>query len=400
MMKDGSCPRNYAPYDDKPDLRKFMDSGTWIASTLNDYIKETGETGILDEMIPYFDDETQDTVSDHVWKAMNLLFENRGSHGLCLTGDGDWNDALEGISKCGDAESAWLTMALFRAQNIMAELYRHVGENEKAEILLERSQALNLSLNESAWDGEWFVYGFTGTGKPIGSKTNKEGQIHLNALAWAIFSGLATDEQTDKMRLAIKERLDTSVGPALLSSPYVEEAAEVGRIANLEPGTFENGSVYQHAVTFKVFADLASGHCDEAARTFSDMLPTNPNNPDARRTCEPYCTGNYYCGPTHPRFGQNFFTWFTGNPAWLLRAGFDEIIGVKADYDGLRIEPRPPGSWNEFSLRRKFRGTVYDIVFRRADQGEERSILVDGKPLGGNMVPLSDSKQVEVRVAF
>ena len=400
MMKDGSCPRNYPPYNDKPDLRKFMDSGTWIASTLNDYIKETGETGILEEIIPYFDDETPDTVNNHVWKAMNLLFENRGTHGLCLTGDGDWNDALEGISKCGDAESAWLTMALFRAQNMMAELYRHVGDSEKADILSERSGVLHLSLNESAWDGDWFVYGFTGTGKPIGSRSNKEGQIHLNAQTWAIFSGLATDDQIQKMRKAITQHLDTPFGPALLNPPYAEEAAEVGRIANLEPGTFENGSVYQHAVAFKIFADLASGQYEEAVQTFTNMLPTNPENPDTKRSCEPYCTGNYYCGPTHSRFGQNFFTWFTGNPAWLLRAGFDEIIGVKADYDGLLIAPKVPSSWTDFSLKRKFRGTTYKFSFHRANENEEKAILVNGSPIDDNLIFVNDAKQAEVRVVF
>jgi cellobiose phosphorylase len=184
--------------------------------------------------------------------------------------------------------------------------------------------------------------------------------------------------------------------------PYVDEGDEVGRIANLEPGTFENGSVYQHAVTFHIFALLAESVVDpeKAFATFAALLPTNPENFDCRRTSEPYCTGNYYCGPSHKRFGQNFFTWFTGNASWLLRAGFDEILGVKADFDGLRVAPKVPKGWREFSVVREFRDCVYEISFFRVADGERTRILVDGKPIEGNLIPIDGDKRRKVIVEF
>ncbi len=400
MRPDGSCPRQYSQLDNNHDLRRFMDSGTWIAMALTDLIAETGEFELLDTPLPYLDSHLQESVREHVWKAMDLLFSQRGAHGLCLTGDGDWNDALEGISKCGDAESAWLTMALLHAQNLMAGLCDHTGDTDRAEKMRRRSAELRDALQEHAWDGDWFVYGFTGTGKPIGSKRNREGRIHLNAQTWAMLSGLADAEQVRRMRAAIDEHLETPVGPALLAPPYVEEAAEVGRIARLEPGTFENGSVYQHAVTFKVLADVITGNPEAAVDTFRRILPTNPENPDPRRTSEPYAMGNYYCGPGHERFGQNFFTWFTGNPAWLLRIGFDWILGVRATYNGLLIEPGIPAGWNHFRVTRIFRNTRYDLDFARVTKDAERGILVDGQKLEGNLIPPCARKQVEVRVTF
>ena len=400
MMTDGSCPRGYAPFNDKADCRRFMDSGTWIPMTLCDYIKETGDVAILEECIPYLDDPRKESVSQHVWNAMNLLFENRGQHDLCLVGDGDWNDALEGISRSGAAESAWLTIALYNAQNIMADLYRHVGDEPKARELLARSDTLKQAMNASAWDGDWFVYGFTGSGNPIGSATCREGKIHLNAQTWAIFSGLATPEQTEHMRGAIAQHLDTEVGPALLAPPYVDEADEVGRIANLEPGTFENGSVYQHAVAFKIFADLRSGHAEDAFEALTRLLPTNPRNPDCRRTSEPYCMGNYYCGPGHARFGQNFFTWFTGTPAWLLRIGFDELLGVKAEFDGLALNPSVPAAWDNFSVKRRCRGCVYTVEFRRAGADERRRVVVDGKEQTEPLVPYREGPVCQIDCWF
>ncbi len=400
IKRDGVCPRNYSIVDDRHDLRAFMDSGTWIGMAVADYVKETGDLAILDQRIPWLDDASVAPVREHIKAALDLLFERRGRFGFCLAGDGDWNDALEGISRSGAAVSAWLTMALYHAQNILAELFRRAGDAETGATYLKRSAELRRALHEHAWDGSWYVYGFTGSGQPIGSKSNREGRIHLNSQTWAIFTGLATPDQIELIRAAIAEHLDTPLGPALLAPPYVEDAEEVGRIARLEPGTFENGAVYQHAVTFKIYADIAVGAVDDAVTTFRNLLPTNPENFDARRTSEPYCTGNYYCGPGHPRFGQNFFSWFTGNAAWLLRAAYDHILGVSAEYDGLRIDPKVPASWNRFTVRKKYRGGVYTIEFERATTGEERGIWLDGVRLSGPLIPVTTSGEKAIVVKY
>lgn len=400
VRRDGVCPRNYSLFDDSHDLRAFMDSGSWIAQTLVDYIKETGDFAVLSEPIPWLDSPERSPAIDHVHAALDLLFEKRGRHGLCLVGDGDWNDALEGISRGGEAVSAWLTMALFHAQNLMAELCAEIGHEQRALDYRARSATLRECLNTHAWDGEWYVYGFTGSGHPIGSSRNREGRIHLNAQTWAIFTGLADAGRITVMRDSIQKHLDTPFGPALLAPPYVEEAAEVGRIARLEPGTFENGSVYMHAAAFAIYADLIAGFPDDAMDTFEKLLPTNPENFDARRTSEPYCTGNYYCGPGHPRAGQNFFTWFTGNAAWLLRAGFDQMLGLQADYHGLRVKPSVPAHWTTFHARRVYRGQLYTFTYRRTGKS---LLLVDGGVLAGNVIPApTDTREnpVEVLVEF
>ncbi len=277
----------------------------------------------------------------------------------------------------------------------MAELYEQAGKTDRAEILHNRAAEIKEIVNDVAWDGEWYVYGFTGSGKPIGSSKNKEGKIHLNAQTWAVFSGLADEDRARKAMASVEKYLGTPLGPALLAPPYAEEADEVGRIANLEPGTFENGSVYQHAVAFYIYACVATGDYEKAYETFVNMLPTNPKNFDARRTSEPYCTGNYYCGPGHPRFGQNFFSWFTGNASWLLRAGFDEILGIKADYNGLRISPKTPFEWEKFSVKKMFRDCCYKIDF---DMNGDYNIKVNGKEIKGNLISWQQSAECNVKI--
>ncbi len=398
---DGTAPRQFSSFaDGKHDMRRFMDSPVWMARTAIDLIKETGDFSILNRKLPFLDSNEEATVDEHIFRALDYLYQHRGAHGICLTGDGDWNDALEGISKDGDAESVWLTIALYDAMQIMHELYTAAGDIKRATLMKTRSMEIKNIVNDVGWDGEWYIYGFTGSGKPIGSKQNKEGKIHLNSQSWAVFSGLADKERAKLAMESVAKYLDTSLGPALLAPIYVEDAKEVGRIANLEPGTFENGSIYQHAVAFYIFANLADTYYNyqKAFSVFANLLPTNPENFDCRRTSEPYCTGNYYCGPGHPRFGQNFFTWFTGNASWLLHTGFDEILGVKADFYGLKIQPHVPENWTEYSVKRKFRGCTYHIKFTGNNYNSDMHIIVDGKEINGNIIPISKAAECSVEV--
>lgn len=398
MFADGTAPRQLSKFEDgKHDFRRFMDSTTWAPRAVLGLLQETGDPQFLFESIPFLDGHAS-TVLDHLRRGVDSLWEKRGSHGGCLTGDGDWNDALEGISRDGDAESYWLTMALYDATVIMQEIYSWIGDHTAATLMAERAAQLTLIVNEVAWDGEWYCYGVTGSGKPIGSHRNREGRIHLNAQSWAIFTGLSDPHRTELAIAAVEKHLETPVGPALLAPPYALEADEIGRIARLEPGTFENGSVYQHAVSFYILALLRAGHHEQALDLFLRVLPTNPLNPDTRRTSEPYCTGNYYCGPGHSRFGQNFFTWFTGNAAWLLRIGFDELLGVKGGLQGLLIDPRAPLSWSNWYVTRVYRGCRYDLRFTRTDQVKDMQISVDGRPLSAPVIPPLSQPRASVEI--
>jgi len=400
MNPDGTCPRNFSPFsrEDKHDMRNTMDSATWMGMTIRDYIAETGDFSILDEKIPYLGaDDKLETVYEHLDKAMNALWEMRGLQGFCLVKDGDWNDSIEGISRFGPAVGVWLTMAFYHAQNLLADVFERYGRTDTAKLYRERNKELYEIINTNGWDGEWYKYAVAGNGNPVGSKESLEGKIHLNSNTWAVFTGIANKEREELVFKAIDKMLMTPIGPALLAPPYVTVPCDCGRIVTLEPGTFENGSVYQHAVCFYIYALLRAGKPNEAFDALVKLLPTNPENFDSRRTSEPYCTGNYYCGLDHERQGQNFFTWFTGNAAWLLRAGYDEMLGVRPTFEGLKLRPQVPDSWNEYSVKRIFRGVKYNIKFVR---GNEYCVTVNGKAIEGDTVCLTGVTEADVVVTF
>lgn len=77
--------------------------------------------------------------------------------------------------------------------------------------------------------------------------------------------------------------------------------------------------------------------------------------------------------------------WITGSAGWLYRAVTEYILGIQADFDGLKISPCLPTKWDEVQVEREFRGASYLISYRR---GQNKGLFVDGKKLTGNKIPL------------
>ncbi|MBE6549861.1 MAG: hypothetical protein E7670_05480 [Ruminococcaceae bacterium] len=396
MYPDGRCPRQYDHYTDELDRRDFMDSPLWIPITVCDYIKETGDFSILNEEIGYYDSDKKDTVADHMLLSLDYLYNSRGKNGLILMRRGDWLDGLNGIDQYGEATTVWGTMAAFHVQNMLAEMYHELGETETEKKLLSRSAEYKEIVNSVAWDGNWYVYAFIDD-EPIGSSKCHEGKIYLNTQSWAIMTGIYDDEKkVEKMYRAIGTYLMTPYGPQLNAPAYQKYGEKCGRLQTQRPGTFANGGIYLHATSFMVMAHCAYGKYDDALDLMQRILPNHPDNCDTRRTSEPYSVGNVYYGSEHSCHGENLYSWFSATPSWLIHDGFEGLLGVKADYKGLKITPHEIDDWQEYFVKKTFRGTTYRITFRKST---EKGIYVDGIKSDSNSIS-STNKECNVTVLF
>ena len=394
VYSDGHSMRGYDSYAGLTDPDDFVDCPLWAPCSVAQYLKETGDFAFLDISLPYFDTEQTESVERHLWRMLEHAYNKRGANGLVLMRDGDWLDGLSGVDQNGTATSAWATMQAFWAQNIMAEIYDAVGDAQKADILRRRSEEYKTAVRSEAWDGKWYVYGFKSDGLPIGSSKCREGKIYLNPQAWALLTGIEDDPaRISSIRRSVNTYLTTVFGPLLLYPPYVNDTT-CGRLSGQIPGTFANAAVYLHGGTFKVFGDIAAGEYDDAYDTLMRLLPNHTDNSDSRRTSEPWCTGNVHFGPDNPCFGMNLFTWFTATPAWLIHAGFGRILGVEAEFNGLRIHPRVPSDWNEYSMKRLYRGKTYILNFRRAGDGERVGIYRGSRYIAENILPMNSDEGV------
>jgi cellobiose phosphorylase len=170
----------------------------------------------------------------------------------------------------------------------------------------------------------------------------------------------------------------------------------VGRIADVMPGMFENGSVYTHGEAFCLFAMVSAGRSD---RWIEQVYKTLPSNlvPDIS-TGPPHQLSNFSVGPDHVSWGANLFSNFTGSTGWFRRT-IEKVVGVLPEFDGLRIAPRPPNSWDHYRVKRTFRGCRLLVDLRR---GREFEVKLDGRPVG-DFIPaeqLPSGKTCRIEVTY
>ena len=383
----GLAVRGWNPLDTKP----YSDSALWVVFTLSAYLRHTGDIAFLDEQIGFIDEEnTTDTALGHVQRTLNFLETNKGAHGLCLIKFGDWNDSLTGVGKEGRGESVWLTMAYAEGLRQMIDLYEHLGRSDDAADATARYERIKAALNETAWDGKWFVRCFDDAGNPIGSEGNEQAKIFLNSQSWALIADLVDDDRRDQLLASCDELLQTEIGYRLLTPTFFAPDNAVGRISHMPPGACENGTVYSHVNAFMALALLRAGLADKAYDTLKRILPGYLNSDTDPKIKSPLnIVANGYYGPDHlNKPFQMEFTWATGSVAWFYNAMLEELIGFAPTYTGIRFQPKLPADWPTITFTKTFRGKQFNITIRNEGKGQPQ-VTLNGEVIDGNEIPLN-----------
>lgn len=393
----GMALRGWNPVDTKP----YSDSALWLVFTLISYLKETADFDFLSEEVKFFD-EASASVLDHIERALNFLENNKGAHKLVLIKFGDWNDSLTAIGKEGRGESVWLSMAYAEALLQMIDMFSYL-KDAKAEAYQLRYENIKNAINESAWDGDWYVRCFDDNGKAVGSNESSEGKIFLNTQSWSMIAGIANETRTQQVIDSANKMLNTDIGYLLLAPTFTSFDPNIGRISCMEPGICENGTVYSHVNVWMVMGLLRAGRIEEAYQAFKKITPgyfTGLEN-DAKQNMPPYIYANGCYGPDHKNNKlQMEFTWITGSVAWFYNVLTKEMVGIKPDFDQLVIDPKLPAEWNEVSVNRLFRGKSFDIEIKRVAVAEV-TITLNGEKLTGNSIDFRlahETNQVKVQI--
>ncbi len=375
QFHDGHAVLTWYPYDDT----RYSDQPFWIVWAVCQLLKETGDRTILDEPAAW-QDGGEGTVLEHVKAAVQRLLDDRGRNGLVRIFFADWNDALN-IPPEEEAESVMLSEQFCLALKELEALMRRLGDKEYADFCRRAYDEMAAAVNGAAWDGGWYCRALAPT-ENIGSKDSSGSKIYLNAQTWAVLADIVPEDRLNTVIQAV-DGMERDFGFPLNDPPYTGYDPMVGRMSGMLPGLFENGGGYCHASAFKLLMDCKLGRGDDALRTMKKIMPDSPYNPSAQSGAEPYVFTN--CFSTHPKYyGRSYQSWTTGTSAWSLRCLYEGILGVKRDFDGLRIEPAFPSEWNRAELTRRFRGADYRIVYRCTG---ESGIFADGKPVTGTLLP-------------
>ena len=160
---------------------------------------ETDVFSLLEERVDFSDSETQQTISEHIDRAMRWLLKSRDHRGLNYINQGDWCDPMNMVGYKGKGVSGWLSLASAYALNTWAEIRKAEGKESLAIEFLEGAKELNKAVNEHIWNGSWYSRGVTDDGISFGVPDDVEGRIFLNPQGWAILSGAADAERSYKI---------------------------------------------------------------------------------------------------------------------------------------------------------------------------------------------------------
>jgi cellobiose phosphorylase len=205
-------------------------------------------------------------------------------------------------------------------------------------------------------------------------------------------AGIGLDDGTAARALdAVAERLATPHGIVLVQPAYTSYRLELGEITSYPPGYKENAGVFCHTNPWIMIAETLAGNDD---RAFDYYLRINPSarEPvgDVHR-CEPYVYAQMIAGKDAPTHGEAKNSWLTGTAAWNFVAITQWILGIRPEYDGLRLDPRLPSAWEGYTATRRFRDATYRIEVRKpgGTTGRVAAVVVDGVAIDGNVVPLA-----------
>lgn len=365
---------------------KISDNRLWLCYVTARYLEETADFSSLDLTEPFVDDPTPHSLWEHCLRALNLALDHFSLRGLPLIGGGDWNDGLNAVGVRGKGESVWLGHFLFGLLNDFAEFAERRAEISVSKRYRQSAGALRESINQVAWDGEWYWRATNDQGELLGSHRNTEGRIFLNAQTWAILSNTASKERATRAWQSIEQWLLKDYGPLLLYPAYRTPDSEIGYLSRYAPGARENGGVYTHAATWALLAACRLGYREKAYDIYRRICPPLRGlNPELYQG-EPYVTPGNVDGPDSPNFGRGAWTWYSGSAQWLLRVTLDGLFGLQPTIDGLRLAPCLPPDWKACRVKRYFRGSVYEIEYRDLS-GTKVRLTLDGHPVDSNLLP-------------
>jgi cellobiose phosphorylase len=399
----------------------FNDDPLWLVLAVAAYIKETGDWSILDEPVVYENRPgTEMPLYEHLQRSLRYTLERLGPHGLPLIGRADWNDCLNlncfssepgqsfqtTTNKDGKvAESVFIAAMFVLAAKELADIARERGLKDQEQQYRDQADRMAATVREHGWDGEWFVRAYDDFGQEVGAHKCAEGKIFVEPQGFCILAGIGLEDGADgqhsmaeKALAAVKEHLATPHGILLLQPAYSRYYLHLGEISSYPPGYKENASIFCHTNPWIMIAEAIVGNGDQAHDYYTRINPSAREAISDVHRCEPYVYAQTIAGRDAPNHGVAKNSWLTGTAAWNYVAITQWILGIRPTFEGLQIAPVIPADWSGFAVTRVFRGVTYHITVKRAGPGNTTSLVVDGQPVAGNIVPLPPRETTEMSV--
>ncbi|MBQ7137292.1 MAG: hypothetical protein IJO43_04885 [Bacilli bacterium] len=392
---------------------RYMDDYLWLVYATNRYIKVTGDIKILEEEVCFVEGDallpteaekginyrySEDTLPliEHLKLSINRVMNNMGSNGLPLMGGGDWNDGMNKVGIEGKGTSVWLgffTYMLLKDFIDVCDSYNIAIDKKTYNKFLSN---LKETLNNEAWDGDYYIRAFFDNGYKLGSNTSEECQIDLISQSFSILSDVIPFERIGTVIKSVEDILvdkDLKI-IKLLNPPFKASKNIPGYIMDYPQGIRENGGQYTHSVAWYIMALIKCGYVDRAYKYYQMINPVNRT--ESKESADKYCIEPYviaadiYSNSKYSARGG--WSWYTGSAGWFYNVGLTKILGFTKEGNYLRIEPNTPSEWKNYEIEYRYIDTLYKIKVNL--NKEKNSIMVDGESVNSNSIKLKNDKRI------
>ncbi len=414
QFQDGSAYHQYQPLTKKgnSDIGSgFNDDPLWLIAGTSAYVRETGDTSILTELVPFDNDmSVAAPLMEHLKRSLDYIITHKGPHSLPLIGRADWNDCLNlncfsehpgesfqtfGPSEGPVAESVFIAGMFVKYGEEYAQLCELMNQPEEAAHARKEVELMNAAILKDGWDGEWFLRAYDAYSQKIGSKECEEGQIFIEPQGFCVLAGVGVEEGLALKALnSVKERLDTEYGIMILQPAYTRYHLELGEVSSYPPGYKENAGIFCHNNPWVSIAETVIGRGDRAFEIYQKTCPAYVEEFSEIHRTEPYVYSQMVAGRDAVFHGEAKNSWLTGTAAWTFVNISQYILGVYPTHTGLSINPCVPKGFGDFELTRQFREGTYNIKVVNPEDVEKgiKSITVDGKAIDGCVIPYEKGK--------
>ena len=423
QFEDGSAYHQYQPLTKKgnSDIGSgFNDDPLWLIAGTSAYVRETGDTSILTEQVPFDNNESlAKPLLEHLKRSFDYIVTHKGPHGLPLIGRADWNDCLNlncfsehpgesfqtfGPSEGPVAESVFIAGMFVKYGEEYAQLCELMGNQADADYARSEVQKMYDTVLTDGWDGDWFLRAYDAHGKKIGSRECEEGQIYIESNGFCPLAGIGVKEGLAEKALdSVKEKLDTEYGVMILQPAYTRYHLELGEISSYPPGYKENAGIFCHNNPWVSIAETMIGRGGRAFEVYRKTCPAYVEEFSEIHRTEPYVYSQMVAGADACTPGEAKNSWLTGTAAWTFVNVSQHILGVYPTHKGLSIDPCVPDGFGDFTLTRKFREGTYHIQVVNPHNVEKgvKSLTVDGQAVEGCVVPyVAGKKEYDVVVTM
>jgi cellobiose phosphorylase len=415
---DGDWPQWFMFFERERNIRPGDSHGDivfWPVLALAQYLTLSGDVGMLDENVSFFDARSsaageRASLWRHVERALAVI-EKRVIRGTALAayGHGDWNDSLQPADPAMRDRmcSAWTVTLHYQTLNALASALRAIGRTQDA-APLERAAAAVLADFRRLLVVDGVLAGYalfedSGSVRYLLNPRDDATGVRYSSLAMihAILEDLLTPEQARQHLQLIEAHLRAPDGVRLFDRPLPYHGGPQRFFQRAESATFfgrEIGLMYMHA---HLRYAQALAHVGEADGFFKALCQANPIGirsivPSATlRQANCYYSSSdaafddrYQASAEYERVARGTISLDGGWRVYSSGAGIAlglivrRFLGLSYEADSLSVDPVIPSELDGLRAATSLRERAIDVIYRIGPLGcGVEELVLNGVPL-------------------